>query len=242
MSEIEQVTTTLLSKGIPVLGKIIQNPSTAHGYFAQVQLTRSPDGTKSPSGRALALARSSLLDLGYAIDFILIDEGSRNIEESLRASLLSSFPDNVRNSFFSPDENGPQAWIEFKKQPDTEVLPRLKEHLSKFAELFSLPGLSMTQFGEANTATKTEVLAILRQLAPADVSTLAGKLADQGFSIPSLDWVNRCLDSMRKSNLVLRRRDGCYVLTMEALRRLGTRKDRRSPDVRRLLALARRNL
>lgn len=241
MNDTAQIVTLLKDADIPVVGAIVSNPSNPQSYFVPVRLTRRSDGGQSPSGRALALARSNLVALGYEIDFILIDETAENVEESLRGSLISSFPEDVRNSFFSHEKGRPQAWVEFKKQPDAETLRRLQEHLRKFAESFSLPGLFMIQLGETHTATKMEVLAVVRQLAPIDIVTLAKELESQDFSVPSLDWVKRCLDVLRRSALVLRRGDGAYVLTTEALSRLGTRKDRRSPDVRRLLALARRN-
>lgn len=240
MIDMERIAAFLIEKDLRVVGKIVSNPSNPTAYFVPLRLTRRADGRKSPSGRALAVARSDLSKLGYVVDFILIDEKTRDIEESLRASLLSSFPDDVRNSFFSPGEGLPQAWIEFKGPPDPEIMHRLGEHLGKFAELFSLPSLSMTEIGKANTATKIEMLSAVRQLAPVDVPTLAMELTARGFDVPSLDWTNRRLDALRKSNFVLRRRDGAYALTMEALARLGTRKGRRSPDVHRLLALARR--
>lgn len=240
MTDLAGIEALLRENDLPVAGTIVSNPSAPNAYFVPLRLTRRANGRKSPSGRTLAAVRSRLLNLGYVVDFILIDEKARDIEESLRASLLSSFPDDVRNSFFSPGEKNPQAWIEFKAPADAEITRRLEEHLRKFADLFSLPSLSMAPIGEANTATKIEVLSAVRQLAPVDVATLARKLAAQGHGVPSPDWTKRRLDALRKSNLVLRRRNGTYVLTAQALARLGTRKNSRSPDVSRVLALARR--
>lgn len=239
MTDVERVIELLSQMSLPVFGEIVSNPSTPRGYFVPLLLTKGTDGKKSPSGRTLALARSSLLQHEYAIDFILIDEESRQIEESLRASLLSSFPNDVRNSYFSSDEGHPQAWIEFKTQPNAETTRRVEEHLRKFADLFSLPSLSMRSLGEADTATKIEILSAIRQLAPVDLPSLVRKLTAQDLNVPSIDWANRRLDALRKSHLVLRRHDGTYVLSRKALELLGTRKHRRSPDISRLLALAR---
>ena len=240
MTDLAPIAALLRENDLPVAGTIVSNPSAPNAYFAPLRLTRRADGRKSPSDRTLATVRSSLLELGYVVDFILVDEETRDIEESLRASLLSSFPDHIRNSFLSTDNRHPQAWIEFKGPPDAETARRLEEHLRKFADLFALPSLSMTPTGEADTATRTEILSAVRQLAPVDVAALARELTARGHDVPSLDWTNRRLDALRKSDLVLRRHDGTYVLTTEALARLGTRKGPRSPDVSRLLALARR--
>ena len=240
MADVTHIIDFLANKGLPIDGEIVSNPSTPNGYFVPLRLKRLPGGEKSPSGRALAVARSSLLALGYTVDFILIDEETRHIEESLRASLLSSFPNDIRNAFFSPSGAQPQAWIEFKGPPDEPTIRRLDEHLRKFAEIFSLPSLSMTRLGETEAATKIEILSAIRQIAPADVPSLMNELISRGLGVPSIDWVNRRLDALRKSGHVLRRRDGAYVLTARALTQLGTHKDRRSPDVRRVLAIARR--
>ncbi len=240
MTDVAQIAAALKEQGLPTVGEIVANPSAPNGYFVPVRLARRVGGGQSPSGRALASARAKLLEHGYVIDFILIDDETRRVEESLRASLLSSFPDDVRNSFLSNSEKPPQAWIELKRPPDVETTRRLVEHLRQFAGLFSLPGLSMKPIGEANTATKTEMLSAIRILAPVDAPTLAKQLAVQGHDIPSPDWTNRRLDALRKSNLILRRRDGTYVLTTEALGKLGTRNSSRSPDISRFLALARR--
>jgi|HubBroStandDraft_1064217.scaffolds.fasta_scaffold36418_2 hypothetical protein len=242
MTDMERIAALLAERGLPIIGTIVSNPSSSNAYFIPLRLTRRADGRKSPSGLALAAARSSLLELGYVVDFILIDEETRNIEESLRASLLGTFPDDVRNSFYSPGEGQPQAWIEFKRQADAGVKRRLEEHLRKFADVFSLPSLSLSPIGEANTATNFEILSAVRHLAPVDLPTLKQELAGRGHDVPSSDWVNRRLDALRKSDLVLRRRDGTYVLTAKALAHLGTRKGARSPDVRRVLALAWRKL
>jgi hypothetical protein len=239
MTDMARIAQLLRDKELPIAGEIVSNPSTPNGYFVPLRLKRLGNGGKSPSGRTLALARSSLLGLGYRIDFILIDEEARHIEESLRASLLSSFPHDVRNSFFSSGDGHSQAWIEFKGQTDAETMVRLEEHIRKFAEVFSLKDLTMIRLGDTEAATKIETLSAIRQLAPVNVATLMGELVSQGLGVPSQDWMNRRLDALRRSYLVLRRGDGTYVLTAKALTQLGTRKDRRSPDVRRFLAIAR---
>jgi hypothetical protein len=240
MADAAQVADLLEKRGLRIIGTVISNPSNPNAYFVPLRLTWSANGGKSPSGRALADARSILLKQGYVVDFILIDEKSQRVEESLRAGLLSSFPDDVRNSFFSPSRQHPHAWVEFKRPPDAETTRRLREHLRRFAAAFSLPSLSMATVGSTNTATNTDILSGIRQLSPVDVPALVRELEAHGHAIPSIDWTNRRLDALHKSGLVLRRHDGTYVLTTDALKRLGTRKSRRSPDVRRFLALARR--
>jgi len=242
MTDVENILDALAANALDLRGTVVANPSASRAYFIPLRLVRHSDGHKIPSGSLLAKAKASLQKIGIAVDFILIDEHARDVEESLRASLLSSFPDKVRNSFYESDEKQPRAWIELKGALDSELTDRLNEHLKNFAKLFSLPCLSMKTIGEANTPTKIEILTVVRQFAPVDVWTLARELAKRGYDVPSTDWVSRRFDALRKADLVLRRKDGTYVLTMEALSRLGTRKGPRSPDLKRLLALARRGM
>ncbi len=239
MGDAARITDILAEMNILLAGVIVSDSSRPDTYFVPLRLARV-DGRRSPSGRTLASARSSLEKLGFTVDFILIDNAARDIESNLRTSLLVSFPDDIRNSFFTQEGPKPQAWIQFKRSPAPGTIGRLEAHLRQFADLFSLKGLAMVPIVEANTATKTEILSLVRQLAPVDVATLARELARRGHDVPSPDWTKKRLDALRKSNLVLRRADGGYVLTAEALARLGTRKNARSPDVSRLLALARR--
>jgi len=71
MTDVERIATLLREQGLPVVGEIVSNPATPRGYFVPLRLTQGAGGGKSPSGRAIALARSSLAELGYVIDFIL---------------------------------------------------------------------------------------------------------------------------------------------------------------------------
>jgi hypothetical protein len=236
----EKISEFIAKQGLTLAGAIAANPLVPNGYFIPLRVTDERAGRRTPSARTLAKTKNDLYNLEYNVEFILIEEKSNNIENLIRASLLASFPEHIRNSFYSQWSGKPQVWVEFKRQPDIGIKSRIEAHLEKFGELFSLPGLRMTLLGEIETATKLEVLAAVRQLAPIGPEALAEALRTDGLHIPSLDWTIRRLDSLRKSNLVLRRSDGAYVLTREALSRMGTIKGRRSPDIRRFLALARR--
>jgi len=84
------------------------------------------------------------------------------------------------------------------------------------------------------------VLRGLKATSPALPETLSGFLEESGFVVPPERWVDAKLDWLRKQNLVLRRDDGCYVLTEPGLRVVPHGKGSSSSDVQRALALARR--
>jgi hypothetical protein len=133
-----------------------------------------------------------------------------------------------------------QVWVEQKKELTAEDRSVLAEHIQVHAELFALRGAKLHLMSESSVATPTEVLRVIRKLAPATCESVCKELESRGFSVPSLQWVNHRFDLLRKQGFVVRMEERRYALTREALHRLGTVKSKSSPDVSRLLALARR--
>jgi hypothetical protein len=187
-------------------------------------------------------AKKRLTTLGYLPEFLLVNEKSEDAEHSLRASLLVSFPDIVRNAFLSIESTQSNVWIDQKRSIEPYERNRVHDHVRQFVQLFRLPPASVLSLGEIALPTKFELLAIIRLRAPVDCEALRDALVERGLTVPSLDWINRQFDALRKSGLVVRRSDRHYALTLDALKRLGTLKGHRSPDVQRLLALAKRGV
>ena len=57
--------------------------------------------------------------------------------------------------------------------------------------------------------------------------------------MPSEGWMAHMADSLRKSGLVVRLKSGKYALSLAGLMALGSAKNAKSPDISRLLDLAR---
>lgn len=234
----EPVLDTLNEFGFRLASSIIEIPEIDHGIFIPIHVTRAADGSMNPKKVDFIRAKSRLQMLGFQPEFLLINEGSEDAEHSLRASLLISFPEIVRNVFLSVGTTVCNVWIDQKRNIEDQERVRVNEHVAKFVQLFRLPQASVLSLGEISLPTKFEVLAVIRSRAPIDCETLRNILIERGLTVPSLDWINRQFDALRKSGLVTRRNDRQYVLTLDALQRLGTSKNYRSPDVQRLLALA----
>lgn len=234
----EPILDTLSEFGFRLASSIIEIPEIDHGIFIPVHVTRSADGSMNPKKVDFIRAKSRLQILGFSPEFLLINEGTEDAEHSLRASLLISFPEIVRNVFLSVGTANCNVWIDQKRNIDAEERVRINEHVSQFVQLFRLPQASVLSLGDISLPTKFEVLAVIRAKSPINCETLRDVLIERGLTVPSLDWINRQFDALRKSGLVTRRNDRQYVLTLDALQRLGTSKSRRSPDVQRLLALA----
>jgi hypothetical protein len=121
-----------------------------------------------------------------------------------------------------------------------DITKRVEDHVERIRLLFDAPSVSVKVDLDAGKPTATEFLATARRKAPATCEAMQSELAARGFPGLSLEWVNHQFDRLRKGNLLHRQPDRTYVLTHAGLQALGSGKGRNSPDVMRLLDLARR--
>jgi hypothetical protein len=216
MNAAEQLREMLSSRGLTLASDIIPNPIVQGGYF--VPLTIKREGrSQIPSGKTLGGIREQAAGLGLTIEFLLTDENARQVEEGLRASFLNSFPQLVRNSFLSVEGGKAVVWIENKKEISREDFLRLEAHARTYASLFSLRGVVLHVTSESNLATSTVILTIVRRHAPAKCEDVRDALLASNFAVPSLEWINRRFDALRRSGLLIRMPDRSYALTLEAL-------------------------
>ncbi|TDM06121.1 MAG: hypothetical protein C4K60_15850 [Ideonella sp. MAG2] len=132
------------------------------------------------------------------------------------------------------------VWIDAKRSLDEDHRLAISERLGLFLSSFALSLSSLTQLGEGNAPGKLALLRQIRASAPVTAEELREKLTRKGLSVPSADWLTRRLDVLRKASEVVRLGDGSYVPSAATIRALGTTlHGRSSPDVSRLLALAR---
>jgi hypothetical protein len=227
-------------KKIELAGEVIFNPSILNGIFLPLILSRDSSGKPRPSHKDLFSLKNELSSIGFSADFLLIDKEAKTIEDGLRASFISSFPDAVRNVFVTVEEGIAHIWIDNKRHFTSDE----SEHIAEFAEIyannFNIRTNKIYIISDESLPTNTELLNILRKRSPANCDALRDALIAFKFAVPSTDWINRKLDVLRKAGMIVRRADRTYVLTYAALHSLGTSKNRYSPDVGRLLALARR--
>ncbi|WP_336684309.1 hypothetical protein [Stenotrophomonas maltophilia] len=239
MIELEALSDFLSERLVPVIGAIARDSSPAGAYYVFVEVQRDARGRQEPSNAYLAEVRQSLAALDTPVDFILVDGATRDAEAGLRATLLHSCGSFLRNSFLAVDGVSAVVWVVPKRVLTDEELTQVSDKASVFLESVGITLRHLASTSGENLPSKTKCLAALRQIAPATVASLADSLRYQNFVVPSHDWMSRRLDALRKSGMVVRLRTGGYVLSLQALRALGTIKGRGSPDVARLLALAR---
>ncbi len=222
------------------IGPIVSSTSEQPVFFATIQVIRDSSGKQIPANRLLHSIRNDLLPHDVKLEFLLRYENSEEIETGLRATLLHSHIDHIRNIFASFDSSNAYLWIEPKHALEQSTVNELTKRAQAFLKLFDLSLSTVSITSEEVLPGKLALLTAIRFLAPATLTSTSIELARRGFKIPSADWLVRRLDGLRKAGNVVRLSSGEYALTQLSLHALGTSKNRSSPDVSRLLALARR--
>lgn len=236
-SRIEQF---LRGHGVPVSGSIVRDGYDGPRFYVFVEVTRDGNYRQVPSNITLHKLRNKLSEEGTNVEFILTDGAQRDIEISVRASLLHSFGMLVRNSFISTTHNTAEIWLDTKKTLTNDQLAEIKNNAEIMLAHFGLK-LGHIQFANAdNLPSQTICIVALRKLAPAELSKIAYLLRKNGFTVPSNDWLSRTFDNLRKKGFVVRLKSEKYALSLAGLKALGTAKNAKSPDLSRLLDLARR--
>jgi len=239
MSIKSEIISTLEGGGIETISSVTDADLDGASYLVFIPIALDKNGKKSPSGHKLGKLREKLKAKGIDIEYVLTDGALFDLESGLRAALMMSHNNLVRNVFLQLKDRTGNIWIEPKQPLTSDAKAQIKTRASAYLKNFDLDAGDIVSTAEDNIPTITASLKAIRLLAPIKTSDLAVALSNANFVVPSDDWVRRRLDQLRKKGLVVRRNDGAYVLSLAGLRALGTRRDRASPDVVRLLALAR---
>lgn len=234
-----ELTTFLSEAGIPLAGMVISGFETDVS-FVFVRVTRDRDNRQQPTNLLLHDAKRRLSERGSNVEFLLVDNDSQEIESGLRATLRHSFDKEIRNVFLSWEGKKGKIWIEPKYAYEEHVERSIREKIHVYLSQVEIELDSIVRTTGENLPTMLACLSRIRHLAPVTEQLLETDLVSRGFSIPSRDWLRRRLDSMRRNGRIIRLANGSYALTLSSLRALGTIKGRTSPDIKRMLALARR--
>ena len=204
-----------------------------------------PTVTKTTtSRRQLAMLTKAIArDCDLAIEF-LISKGQdqEDMETGLKASLRKRFPGVVEHCMTSLREDRfVDVWIDAVATITLSESDDVKSAVLAYLATFDLE-LGVIRLADSS-APLPSLMAILRALkteSPALPEELALKLTTLGFTVPSTRWVAKMLDSLRRRNRALRRRDGSYVLTQDGLDLVPHGRGSQGSDVARALALGRR--
>ncbi len=239
MSSQELIDKLLRNRGIRLSGPVADDIFDLNHFFAFVEVGRNRDNLQVPSNKELANVQKELQGLGFVVEFILTDADRQDIEVGLRASMLHSFGELVRNAFLTVQGDAAEIWLVPKEAIPTEKMNEIEEKAQLFLSVFDLKVAAISLTSMANLPSKFVCLKTMRQISPTGSDRMIETLRLKGFTIPSENWMSRMFDSLRKSGFVVRLRSGEYALSLAGLKALGTSKSRQSADVARVLAMAR---
>jgi hypothetical protein len=233
------IAASLAEVGVDTAGSIIEDNVNENHYFVYVSVTRDAENKQSPSNRQLRKAQDLIEPQGLTVEFLLSDAASHNIEGGLRATILHAFGGEIRNVFLSVDNRKAFIWLDQKKELDEDILIEVERKIRLYLDALDVEFGALLTTSNGNLPGKLACLNAIRQLAPVSPADLQAELIRRDFKVPSEDWLMRRLDLLRKSRQVIRLSNAKYVLSQVTLANLGTSRSRNSPDVSKMLALAR---
>lgn len=240
MLKLHEIESLLLQHGFSLSGPLAKHDGSSASVYAFIEIVRNSEGHQKPSNVQLNKARDELQAQGIEIAYILNDVSDSDLASGLRATLLQAFPDHVRNAFLSTLKQDAVVWVVPKATSTKTLMEEISSRVATYLENADLRLVEVRLTVDENLPTRTAILSELRVAAPATVEMLIERLSGKGFAEPPVDYINRHLDALRRSGQIVRRKDAHYCLTAQALKVLGTVKRESSPDIRRLLDLARR--
>ncbi len=239
MTDKAKIEAFLREQGVVLSGCIVGDYFERPRFYVFVEVSRGKNNLQIPSNLKLTEFRNEFVRQGIDIEFILTDSKQLDIEAGIRASLLHSFGSLVRNVFLSTNGEIANIWIVPKTKISNSDFTAIQKRIGVFLGNFGLEMGGLNQTSNENIPTKTACINVLRRIAPADLAKLGDALRKKGFTVPSEGWMAHMADSLRKSGLVVRLKSGKYALSLAGLMALGSAKNAKSPDISRLLDLAR---
>jgi hypothetical protein len=196
------------------------------------------------SHRQLAILRRDLATRFHlsAIFIIRTSQELIDLEAGLRAILFRRFPGCVSDCYFSINPAGSaHIYVTVTNQCDDATANALHAAIVSFLTQANLHAESVDLVNVSET--QPSIAAILRSikaLAPVTIGEISSHLSGRDFRWPSGHWLSGKLDYARKQGLLLRDKNGSYVLTAAGLDAVPHTRSRSSSDIERMLLLGRR--
>ncbi len=239
MSDRNIVLDLVVKNGLKPIGGVVEDPDRESGFLIFLRVSRDQDGAVVPSERKLALVAKEAEKEGYFLRIAFLDDKASEVDSAARSMLTTKYPDLVDNVVVSLSEKGATAWIEVPNTITADDEELIKGSLIEFLG-FMRVSLEQAVFSTTLTLpTVTACINMIRKYAPLSKDELIQKLKDANFDQPAESWLDNMLDLWRKKGFLHRRSDGRYILTLAGLNRVGTRRNKLSPDVGHALAMAR---
>lgn len=188
--------------------------------------------------RKIKMLLSDLRDRQIRVHLSFASVRDNPFEVAIRESVASRFGEAIYDISISTSPSGSAVSITHYES-DRVSSEDIRNHVREMAALFGIDSIRLSISERALKPSVTEFLQLARVSAPATCEGLQDLIQQRGYPRPDLEWINHQFDLYRKKGFLVRRDDRSYVLTLAGLLALGSGKGRYSPDVRRVLDLAR---
>ena len=242
MTKSKEISDYLIDAGFDLVGPVIEGYEGNRGCVVYLQVKHDKKGNQNPSNYKIGKIEKEINSKFGETTFVLYRQGNEDIINSIKSLLIRRFPDEVRNVFSSLNGRKVSVWLELKSVTTHEHSQDLEDATREIIEFSGLELINFTNISEMRLPTKTACLSIIRRKSPITVSDLAIELRNKGFELPENTWLQRNLDRWRKNKEILRQNSGTYLMTLKALKSLGSGRNRRSQDIYRVLDMAKRNV
>ena len=239
MSRLDEIAKAFNDRGIDLAGSVVKDLD-ANRHLVFVSVDSDDEGTQIPSIRALSKVERAVEEEFGAVTVVPVRRADDGISPSIKTMLFRKYPNQIRSVFSSVDRKSVSVWVETKSPTTKERSDEMKEAVAEFIGYFHLELIDFINASELNLPSETTCIGAIRKLAPVTVPDISAELKRLGFEIPGEQWIGKILDRWRKNKLIHRKANGQFVMTVQGLKALGSKKNRRSPDVRRALDMARR--
>ena len=241
MPNTDELKLRLEETGLNLAGPVVLHFDDEETYYAFVKVKYVGNGKIDPSNRKLERIRRCVVTSGYNINFVSVREDDEFDYSTLNTILDRKYNKVISNVFLTRSFNSKWlVWVEIASELDETLKSGIQSTITNFMKMYDLASSEIVFVGEKNYPTPTAILRTLRTIAPASSECLRKDLEKRNFFVPDQTWLNRELDKVRKAELVVRRKDGGFFLSVKCLNGLGSSTDRNSADVRRALAISRK--
>lgn len=236
MFDKEKIKSATMELGLSLIGDPIDDPDVDGGAIIFI---RSNEGTSAAANRLVKKLENKLAAEGVLAKIVAPNQGGERTEAFLIASLKAALPDLELDVTLATGTNSAAAWVNLPAGVDEDTKNKIEGTVQRFLNQLEVDEAIVKFNAEKNYPSPTACLRILRRNAPCSVEELTQHLHLPGFDPIGLADVKRFLETARRKGQVIRREDGKYILTLQCLMTLGSKRNRFSPDVSRALALPR---
>jgi hypothetical protein len=168
-----------------------------------------------------------------------VQKSSRNVDIiNLTDAVRKAVGHGVRDAYVFIEQSRLNILLDLTSDHTITYIEDIRKKVRVVMDIFSIAELDLSLL-PAKLPHDLAIMGVVRQISPTKADAIGRKLAAKGFIVPSDEWINKKADALRKRRFLVRLRDGRYAVSLFGLKALGTQKGRDSPDISRLLALAR---